>query len=433
MVAIKHRILFTLHKHDRQRGPSLQCRVKWDGSRRIVTLNTGYRIDPERWDAEAQRCRPGSFHGPRRVPASTINAEIDRYTEAAEDAFTAFAGDGIFPETSAMRDALRERLVLRGRDAEENVLAAFDRFCAEQGVRNSWSETTHKTMRVVRGHLDAWHPDLKWKDFDEAGLSSYITYLREVRGLRNITIKKQIGYVRWFLGWADGKGLLPDRSWRTFKPKLKGGGKPVIYLTWDELMSVWDWDPAGRDYMGAVRDIFCFCAFTSLRYSDAVNLRRPDVGRDSITLTTVKTADPIEIQLNSWSREILGRYGKESFPGDRVFPHVPNQVMNRYLHEICLECGIDAPVHLTWYQGSERHDEVKPKHELVTSHAARRTFIVNALAMGISPTVVMQWTGHSDYDAMKPYIAVADSTKAAAMALFDLKKRDTKAAPRCPF
>ena len=39
--------------------------------------------------------------------------------------------------------------------------------------------------------------------------------------------------------------------------------------------------------------------------------------------------------------------------------------------------------------------------------------------MGISPTVVMQWTGHSDYSAMQPYIGVAQDTKAAAMALFD--------------
>ena len=93
--------------------------------------------------------------------------------------------------------------------------------------------------------------------------------------------------------------------------------------------------------------------------------------------------------------------------------------MNRYLHTLCRDCGIDSPVHLTWYRGAERHDEVHPKWELVSTHCGRRTFICNALAMGISPTVVMKWTGHSDYKAMKPYIDVAQDTKAAAMALFD--------------
>jgi hypothetical protein len=36
----------------------------------------------------------------------------------------------------------------------------------------------------------------------------------------------------------------------------------------------------------------------------------------------------------------------------------------------------------------------------------------------------MKWTGHSDYKAMKPYIDIAEKTKAEAMNLFEkgLKK-----------
>ena len=45
--------------------------------------------------------------------------------------------------------------------------------------------------------------------------------------------------------------------------------------------------------------------------------------------------------------------------------------------------------------------------------------ICNALGMGISPQVVMKWTGHSDYKAMKPYIDAADEIKAEAMKKFD--------------
>ena len=53
--------------------------------------------------------------------------------------------------------------------------------------------------------------------------------------------------------------------------------------------------------------------------------------------------------------------------------------------------------------------------ELLTSHAARRSFICNSLAAGVPVNVVMKWTGHSDYQAMKPYIDVADSIKAKEM------------------
>lgn len=42
----------------------------------------------------------------------------------------------------------------------------------------------------------------------------------------------------------------------------------------------------------------------------------------------------------------------------------------------------------------------------------------------MSPRPTGQWTSYSDYQAMKPYIAVAEKTKADAMKLFDeeLKK-----------
>ena len=50
----------------------------------------------------------------------------------------------------------------------------------------------------------------------------------------------------------------------------------------------------------------------------------------------------------------------------------------------------------------------------------RRTFIVNALSRGIAPNVVMKWTGHSDYKAMKPYIDIVDSIRAKEMTKMDI-------------
>ena len=104
--------------------------------------------------------------------------------------------------------------------------------------------------------------------------------------------------------------------------------------------------------------------------------------------------------------------------------------MNRVLKDICKECGIDSPVKITRYKGAVRTDEVKKKWETIGTHAARRTFVVNALQMGVSPTVVMSWTGHSDYKSMRPYIAVADSARAKAMAGFDQLGEDTKKGPQ---
>ena len=57
----------------------------------------------------------------------------------------------------------------------------------------------------------------------------------------------------------------------------------------------------------------------------------------------------------------------------------------------------------------------------MTTHVGRKTFICNSLMLGIAPQIVMKWTGHSDYAAMKPYIEIADKAKEDAMSLFDAK------------
>jgi len=59
------------------------------------------------------------------------------------------------------------------------------------------------------------------------------------------------------------------------------------------------------------------------------------------------------------------------------------------------------------------------KYEKVVEDAGRRTFICFALSSGIPPQVVMKWTGHSDYQAVKPYFEIAEKTKVDAMKLFD--------------
>ena len=116
-----------------------------------------------------------------------------------------------------------------------------------------------------------------------------------------------------------------------------------------------------------------------------------------------------------------------------VLPVISNQKMNDYLKELGELAEINEPVRETYYKGNERIDEVTPKYALLSTHAgrrtfnaflkivndARRTFICNALALGIPAQVVMKWTGHSDYKAMKPYIDIADDIKANAMNKFN--------------
>ncbi|KAA6323973.1 Tyrosine recombinase XerC [termite gut metagenome] len=168
-----------------------------------------------------------------------------------------------------------------------------------------------------------------------------------------------------------------------------------------------------------MRDVFLFCCFTGLRYSDVFNLRRSDVKSGHIEVTTVKTADSLTIELNNHSKTILDKYKDTAFEDDKALPVISNQKMNDYLKELAELAQINEPIRETYYKGNERIDVVTPKYALLGTHAGRRTFICNALSLGIPAQVVMKWTGHSDYKAMKPYIDIADDIKATAMDKFN--------------
>ena len=420
---MKYRIAFVPHAKAGSPVRYLECRLKWDASQRIVALSMGYRIDPDRWSEEAMRCKPNSFHGPSKVPAAEINAEIERYVTAAREVFAELGGS---PDRDEVSRSMRLKLGLRSAPGTPAPREAFNVFLAEQSALQGWSAGTATKMRVVGKHIDDSGLFPTFSCFTEKNLQKYLIFLREDLGLTDVTVHRHIGYLRWFLRWSEGKGWLTRQDWKTFSPKLKTPPKPVIFLEWGELMKVWDFHDPERPWLDGVRDIFCFCSFSGLRYSDAARLTWADVADDAIRITTVKTHDVLTIELNKWTREILSRYDRPDAPM-RVFPRITNQVMNRAVKLICKACEISTPVRLTSYKGGVRKDVVKPKHELIGTHAARRTFVVNALQMGVSPTIVMQWTGHSSYDSMKPYIAVADSARAKAMTGFDRLEKEAPA------
>lgn len=162
------------------------------------------------------------------------------------------------------------------------------------------------------------------------------------------------------------------------------------------------------------------CCFTGLRHSDVYNLKRSDVKNGHIEVITIKTTDSLIIELNDHSKAILEKYKDVPFPNDKALPVVSNQRMNEFLKELGQLAEIDEPIRETYYRGNERIDEVTPKYALLSTHTGRRTFICNALALGIPVQVVMKWTGHSDYKAMKPYIDIADEIKINAMTKFNL-------------
>ena len=226
-------------------------------------------------------------------------------------------------------------------------------------------------------------------------------------------------FLKSVLLWAKSNGDISGAALDTFKLRLKASEnkEAIVFLTWPELMQLYNCQ-FSRLSLEQCRDVFCFCCFTGLRFSDVKKLRRSDIQADSIKVVTQKTTNSLTIELNDYSRAILEKYATES-PSAYALPVISNAKYNEHLKEVGRIAELTESVKKVWYVGSERHESDSPKWQLLTTHVARRTFVVNALSLGISPSVIMKWTGHADYDSMKPYIAIVEDLKRSEMAKFN--------------
>ena len=423
---IKRNIIFALESRKKNGVPIIEnvpIRMRVIFASQRIEFTTGYRIDVAKWDADKQRVKNGCTNKLKQS-ASEINADLLKYYTEIQNVFKEFEVRETMPTTQQLKDAFNLRMKDTNGEQQEDVRISFwevfDEFVKECGNQNNWTKSTYEKFAAVKAHIKEFKEDVAFEYFDEFGLNEYINFLRDKKDMRNSTIGKQLGFLKWFLRWSFKKGYHQNIAYDTFRPKLKTTPKKVIFLTWDELNKLKDYQiPQDKQYLERVRDVFLFCCFSSLRYSDVRNLKRCDVKSDHIEVTTVKTADNLIIELNDYSKTILEKYKDVQFEDDMVLPVISNQKMNDYLKELGELAEIDEPVRETYYKGNERIDEIFPKYALLSTHAGRKTFICNALALGIPAEVVMKWTGHSDYKAMKPYIDIADDIKASAMDKFN--------------
>ena len=137
------------------------------------------------------------------------------------------------------------------------------------------------------------------------------------------------------------------------------------------------------------------------------------------------TKEQIETLLSLYKKAVANNLTAEMFSKevldakiklDRSFVESGKEDMNlgEYLEEL------NELIRTVYFIGSERYEEVHPKYALITTHCGRRTFIVNALYLGIPAEVVMSYTGHADYESMKPYIAIVDDLKRTSMSKFNI-------------
>jgi len=396
----------------------------------LTSIGKGYTIHPNKWDVAKQCVKKGAKNS-RDLSYSEINNRISLITSAFQDLESdVLKGRPITNntlrklwQTKFCKTPLEVVQQSKMNYYFENLFySAFEKFMHEEGRVKNWRPVITKKFQKTKKQLKHFDPDLRFEDVTEEMLADFCTFLVDKYNLLNQTILKKMVDLRQFFRWCIDQGLITSSPMMKFKPKLPTTKNRIVFLEWDELMSVYNLEfTEDEPKYERIRDCFVFMCFTGLRYSDMYNLKKTDVRKNSIFVTTMKTNDALEIQLNNYSKAILDKYKDVEFPEDRALPVGNLTEMNIELKEICKKVDKLKKTHvkIVEFQGTKREETVYLKSDLIGSHCGRRTFISNAIMLGIAPDVVMKWTGHKHYSAMKPYIEIADKAKVDAMQLFN--------------
>lgn len=429
-------INFYLDTRQNKKGEkAIRLSVCIEGARLLT--NTGYSIFPSCWTGKTARTRKDSPANSKGYTAAKINSELSKiaaYWEGIE------ANPDNIVTVEYLQNCWNEYRGKKKPEEGRTAAALLRRYEAIEG--RLWSEGTQTKWRCFLGLIEDSGLFQEEAGFtDPVKVAAFVDYLRKVRMQKEATVSKYFSMLCKVVRYGERQGDFPAGS----AAMLKAGerfatiGQPVIYLTKEELFRFLDFDCSeveGKQYifnghshnlspstLERAKDLFCFCCLTSLRVSDGMALTWASVRENTLTVTTQKTAERITMPLNSRAAAILARR-RESQGGSpdysqKVFEPITLVTMNSYLKALGYLCGIDAPIVKTFVKAGRRATVTEPKYLYLSSHAARRTFIVTALSLGIPPAIVMKFTGHSSFASMKPYIDITEDAKAEAMAKFD--------------
>lgn len=377
-----------------------------------VTWNKNYfehvitdAIDPDSWDNNNE-CIIG-----KSMNIASMNKHINRIRNNVDKLFVLSDVNNTIPSLKEVKESCG--VFKEDKTEYDYVRDTIVDFYKNESIRLQWKKATVVRFKNLSNHLIKFNPELRMNEFDDDVINDFITYLYNT-GLRNSTVDKNIRLLKWFLHWAKENKYI-DEDFQTYKIHFREIEQEPIFLSKDELKSLYEVELNPK--LSRVRDVFIFCCFTGLRFSDVAKLTKDDIKNNRISIITTKTDDYLTINLNQTAKEILDRY--KDISGIMALPVISNQKSNDFLKEIGKMANINSVVVRSYYIKNKRIDEHYHKWELLTTHCARRTFISQALSLGVSSEIVMKITGHNDLKAMRPYIAIVEESKKEAVDKLD--------------
>lgn len=383
--------------------------------------STSEKIKPKYWNANEQRAK-----NTKQFPeASELNTFLDKLSIETKNAYRKAISEGRKPTNDDLREALNEityRVKQEENEAPKTFLQFFEKLIEERAESPKFSKGTIKNYKTAFNHLTAYCGKKKIAlDYDTIDLDFFNRFTNYLYSppleFSTNYVSKLIRNLKTILQEATERGLNTNLKFKSKKFRVKEEEAKNIYLSLEELRILYDLDLSENKRLEKVRDLFLVGCYTGLRFSDFTSIKPEHLrfidGVQVIDIFTQKTKEPVTIPVKPLVAQIFDKYREN---GSILPKPLSNQKMNQYLKELGKLAKINEKVVSYKSIGGKRHEEKKFKHEMISTHTARRSFATNAFKSGVPSISIMRITGHKTQASFMKYIKVTNEENAVLMA-----------------
>jgi site-specific recombinase XerD len=286
--------------------------------------------------------------------------------------------------------------ILLGKAEKKFTLSELLEYFNEKRVRpligKDYAAGTYERYKTSKSHVLDFivythkNSNLFLTDLNYSFATEYEFYLKTVRKCSHNTALKYIKNLKAVINFAVQNEWLSRNPFDKYKGKLERVDKE--YLTEKELNKVRTKE-FSTSRLGEIRDVFVFCCYTGLAYSDVAKLSKKNIviginGEPKISIKRTKTEVTANIPLLSIALDILKKYEQDEYCicNNKLLPVKSNQKQNEYLKDISDLCQLN---------------------KRLTTHTARHTFATLMLTKGASIESVSSMLGHTNIKTTQIY------------------------------
>tara|TARA_X000000950_G_scaffold104742_1_gene132036 strand:+ start:2632 stop:3825 length:1194 start_codon:yes stop_codon:yes gene_type:complete len=379
---------FFLNKpHNKTSAIRLRYYVK--SEKQTFVYSTGISIDPKNWNKENRM--PKAKAGAAGFELKQITSQLNRYVEELHTSINTIESE----DKPVTREELKKRLNQRFKHVfvkKTTLIDHLDAFIEEKVSFGKYQNRTIDKYNALKNKIIYFKKDAKLTDINKKFMIDFINFLRLEHNMTDITLNRNIGYLKTFLKWCRYSGIKLDETYNQVTVSTRDADH--VHLSKEQVQTLENLSL--NKTLNKYRELFLIGVYSGQRFSDYTVFKKSDVVNGRIEKRAEKTDYKSYIPISKKLEKLLNKW-------EWRLPKVSNQKFNQNIKKVCKIAGFTDEITKTTYIGNKKIESIEPFYKRVGSHTARRTFITLAANANVPDHVIMAICGIRDSKTLKTY------------------------------